>query len=57
MLSIKEGLLIPTKGYSETGTPERLNIYKQNLPGNYSNCLKIASGFGGCNAAVLFSTE
>jgi 3-oxoacyl-[acyl-carrier-protein] synthase-1 len=57
MQSIREGVLIPTLGYSQQGTTDSLNIYKGNLPGNYHNCLKIASGFGGCNAAVLFTTK
>lgn len=57
MQSIREGVLIPTLGFNEQGTPDALNIYKQNLHGDYKSCLKIASGFGGCNAAVLFIKE
>ena len=57
MQSMQEGLLIPTLGYNEQGTTDSLNIYKENLPGNYKNCLKIASGFGGCNAAALFTIK
>jgi len=57
MQSMREGVLIPTLGYSRQGTPDALNIYKKNLQGDYKNCLKIASGFGGCNAAVLFTRE
>lgn len=57
MQSMREGVLIPTLGYNQQGTPEALNIYKENLQGDYKNCLKIASGFGGCNAAVLFTRE
>ncbi len=55
--SMREGVLIPTMGFNHQGTPDALNIYKQNLHGDYKNCLKIASGFGGCNAAVLFIKE
>ena len=55
--SMREGILIPTLGYHQQGTSNALNIYKENLQGNYKNCLKIASGFGGCNAAVLFTRE
>lgn len=57
MQSMREGVLIPTLGYNQQGTPGALNIYKENLQGDYKNCLKIASGFGGCNAAVLFTRE
>jgi 3-oxoacyl-[acyl-carrier-protein] synthase I len=55
--SMREGILIPTLGYKTQGTPDALNIYKENLEGDFKNCLKIASGFGGCNAAVLFTKE
>jgi len=57
MQSMRDGVLIPTLGYEKQGTPDALNIYKRNLYGDYNNCLKIASGFGGCNAAVLFTKE
>ena len=57
MQSIREGILIPTLGFQEQGTPDALNIYTKNLHGDFKNCLKIASGFGGCNAAVLFTKE
>jgi 3-oxoacyl-[acyl-carrier-protein] synthase-1 len=57
MQSMRDGALIPTLGYKSQGTPDALNIYTQNLHGDYHNCLKIASGFGGCNAAVLFTKE
>lgn len=55
--SMREGVLIPTLGFNEQGTPDALNIYKENLHGNYQHCLKIASGFGGCNAAILFTKD
>jgi len=55
--SLKEDIAIPTLGFEENGVSEPVNIYKQLLPGNFKNCLKTASGFGGCNAAVLFSKQ
>jgi 3-oxoacyl-[acyl-carrier-protein] synthase-1 len=55
--SLKENLVIPTLGFKETGTTNPLNICTDLLPGNFKNCLKIASGFGGCNAAVVFSKQ
>jgi 3-oxoacyl-[acyl-carrier-protein] synthase-1 len=36
------------------GVTNPLNICTDPLPGNFRNCLKTASGFGGCNAAVVF---
>ena len=53
--SLKENLVIPTLGFKEIGIPDPLNICTVLLPGDFKNCLKIASGFGGCNAAVVFS--
>jgi len=55
--SLKENLLIPTSGFKETGTTQPLNIYTGFLPGNFKACLKTASGFGGCNAAILFTKQ
>jgi 3-oxoacyl-[acyl-carrier-protein] synthase-1 len=55
--SLKENLVIPTLGFNETGTTNPLNICTDLLSGNFTNCLKTASGFGGCNAAVVFSKQ
>jgi len=55
--SLKENLAIPTLGFEENGVSESVNIYRHLLPGNFKNCLKTASGFGGCNAAVVFSKQ
>lgn len=52
--SLKENLVIPTLGFKEMGIPDPLNICTDLLPGDFKNCLKIGSGFGGCNAAVVF---
>jgi len=52
--SIKENLVLPTLGFSDMGTTQPLNICTGLLPGNFKNCLKTASGFGGCNAALIF---
>jgi 3-oxoacyl-[acyl-carrier-protein] synthase I len=55
MQSLKANLVLPTLGFVTNGVTNPLNICTVMLPGNYKNCLKTASGFGGCNAAVLFS--
>ena len=52
--SMKESLVLPTLGFKEMGVTNPLNICTSLLPGNFKNCLKTASGFGGCNAAVVF---
>jgi 3-oxoacyl-[acyl-carrier-protein] synthase-1 len=53
--SLKENIVLPTLGFENIGVSTPLNICTDMLPGNFNNCLKTASGFGGCNAAVLFS--
>lgn len=55
--SLKENLVIPTLGFREIGTTDPLNICTDLMTGNFKNCLKTASGFGGCNAAVVFSKQ
>jgi len=52
--SMKEGLVLPTLGFEDMGVTKHLNICTGLLAGNFKNCLKTASGFGGCNAAVVF---
>jgi 3-oxoacyl-[acyl-carrier-protein] synthase-1 len=52
--SLRENLVIPTLGFKEMGVSSPINICTDLLSGNYKNCLKTASGFGGCNAAVVF---
>jgi 3-oxoacyl-[acyl-carrier-protein] synthase I len=52
--SLKKEILIPTIGFRETGVSKPINICRslQNL--HAIHCLKTASGFGGCNAALVF---
>jgi len=53
--SLRENVFLPTPGFETLGVPAELSVNKQLLSGNFNTCLKTASGFGGCNAAVLFS--
>jgi 3-oxoacyl-[acyl-carrier-protein] synthase-1 len=52
--SLKENSVLPTLGFKNMGVTNPLNICTKLLSGNFKNCLKTASGFGGCNAAVIF---
>ena len=52
--SIRNNILFNTLGFSESGVSNPLNIVSVSAKKEINNCLKIASGFGGCNAAVLF---
>ncbi len=51
--SLKEDLLFPTLGFSRAGTEMPVNIIKELSNAKLGKCLKTASGFGGCNAAII----
>lgn len=53
--SMKEKTLLRTLGYSEYGVPEIITILDRNTPAEVRHTLKTASGFGGCNAALVLS--
>jgi 3-oxoacyl-[acyl-carrier-protein] synthase-1 len=51
--SLKENLVIPTLGFKELGVTSPVNVCKSPMRINAGNFLKTASGFGGCNAALV----
>lgn len=53
--SLKENLILPTLGFEKMGVSTPINICTKLTPMRLKTCLKTASGFGGCNAAVVFS--
>jgi 3-oxoacyl-[acyl-carrier-protein] synthase-1 len=52
--SLKQGLVLPTIGLEEVGVTKPVNVIASPLHIKANNFLKTASGFGGCNAAVVF---
>jgi 3-oxoacyl-[acyl-carrier-protein] synthase-1 len=52
--SISNSILFNTEGFHEPGITNPLNIVNTSKRIEINNCLKIASGFGGCNAAIMF---
>ncbi|MEX2336682.1 MAG: hypothetical protein WD555_05370, partial [Fulvivirga sp.] len=47
--------LLPSKGYSSHGVSQSLSIIRdKGKVGSMNHALKTTSGFGGCNAAVIF---
>ncbi|MGJ8547971.1 beta-ketoacyl-[acyl-carrier-protein] synthase family protein [Winogradskyella wichelsiae] len=52
--SIKNNLLYSSLGFDELGVSIPLNIIKNTIKAEVNTFLKTASGFGGCNTAVLF---
>lgn len=54
MESAKQNRLIVSKGYSDLGVSQAINVITDNQAVQMDYFLKTASGFGGCNTAVLF---
>lgn len=55
--SLKEGIILPTKGFENSDPMAQLNITNSLIKKPLQNCIKTASGFGGCNAAVFFCKQ
>ena len=53
--SLKNNMLYASLGFEELGVPKPINVIKSTTPKSLTTCLKTASGFGGCNAAMVFS--
>ena len=53
MESALNNTLIPSKNFEEMGVSQDLNIIKENQSAEIKYILKTASGFGGCNAAIV----
>lgn len=54
---LKQGFIFGTKGFKESDTTHKLTLSPmiQNIEGKC--CVKTASGFGGCNAAIVMDIE
>lgn len=52
--SLKNNMLYASLGFEELGVSEPINVIKETTPKQLTVFLKTASGFGGCNTAVLF---
>jgi 3-oxoacyl-[acyl-carrier-protein] synthase-1 len=52
--SANSNTLFESKGFDEIGVSEPINVIEKNENKNIEYFLKTASGFGGCNTAVVF---
>jgi 3-oxoacyl-[acyl-carrier-protein] synthase-1 len=52
--SANRNMLFQSKGFDEIGVSEAVNVIEKNEEANINYFLKTASGFGGCNTAVVF---
>jgi len=55
--SLRRDQLLPSLGYTQSGVSHPLNVITENRRQPLSVCLKTASGFGGCNAAIILTKE
>lgn len=55
--SLKEDVVIPTMGFKNMGVTQPVNVCASLYNSTLQNCLKTASGFGGCNAAMIFGKQ
>jgi 3-oxoacyl-[acyl-carrier-protein] synthase-1 len=54
MHALMDETILPTRGFEKKESDCPLNIVRQMTPTKKSHCIKMLSGFGGCNAALLF---
>lgn len=54
MHSLKNNTLYGSLGFQELGVSEPINVIQKTTPKQLNVFLKTASGFGGCNTAILF---
>ncbi len=53
--SLKEDTILPTPGFETLGVSSSINVTSEVLKAPLNSFIKTASGFGGCNGALLFS--
>ncbi|MDR0507752.1 MAG: beta-ketoacyl synthase [Dysgonamonadaceae bacterium] len=54
MRALSENLVLKSLNFSEQNTDNQINISTKNQPTGKKYFIKMLSGFGGCNAALLF---
>ena len=50
---MSNNILLKTTGFSELGVSRKINVINQTTNKELNTCLKMASGFGGSNAAMI----
>ena len=55
LCSIDKGVIIPTKGFNEIGVSGKINVVNEALNTDKKGFVKMLSGFGGGNAAIVVS--
>lgn len=55
--SVDHGLIVGTRGFEELGVSGKVNISKEAQHVEEGDVIKMISGFGGCNGAVLYTKK
>jgi len=55
--SLQSGKLFKTYGFETPGDIEKINVIDEHTSSNINFGMKLASGFGGCNAAAIFAKK
>mgnify|MGYP004505441573 CR=1 FL=1 len=53
--ALDDGIILPSMGYSERGVSGKVTISPEAISTGKHSFIKMLSGFGGCNAAVLYT--
>ncbi len=53
--SLLGSIVLPSKNFETSGVSEEINVSQELIKSNRNHALKTASGFGGCNAAIIYS--
>lgn len=54
MKSVDAGIVLPSRGFAELGVSKAVKISSEEKQTDKRSFLKLMSGFGGCNAALLY---
>ena len=57
MASVDDHTILGTKGFEERGVSGKILLSAENSPTDRQGFIKMISGFGGCNAAIVASKE
>jgi len=57
LMALNEGIVLPSLGYDTHGVTEKINVITQCMPTTGNRFVKMLSGFGGCNAVLLFEKK
>jgi len=57
MHSLLNNEVLVSKGFEQLGVSQSINVCKELINKPLATCLKTASGFGGCNAAIILEKD